>query len=67
MNKEGRVTRMTVADKKRSTLKRSPTKAQVFAAKMIVRRKEEGKGNLEVTPRIRELAAMSIDDVPFDA
>ncbi|WP_257159406.1 RNA helicase [Corynebacterium cystitidis] len=58
---------MTTADEKPTTLKRPPTKAQVAAAQLIVKRKCEGRGAIEITPQIGELAAMSVEDVAFDA
>ncbi|WP_018295715.1 hypothetical protein [Corynebacterium lubricantis] len=38
--------------------KLNPTSAQIAAAKLIIKRDKEGKGNVEITPLIRKLAAM---------
>ena len=34
-----------------------PSRGQIAAAKLIVKRDQEGKGRVVITPRIRELAA----------
>ncbi len=37
-----------------------PTRGQIAAAKLIVKRDREGKGRVEITPRIRELATYEL-------
>ncbi|MEH0146533.1 RNA helicase [Corynebacterium sp. Q4381] len=37
-----------------------PSRGQIAAAKLMVKREQEGKGRVEITPKIRELAAFEL-------
>ncbi|MFD5867232.1 hypothetical protein ACFWGD_01270 [Corynebacterium sp. NPDC060344] len=49
----------TIGDAGKTRDPHVPDRAQVAAARLIIKRDREGKGNIRVTDRIRRLAAYS--------
>lgn len=49
--------RRQVPDMNKATYRRPPTRGEIAAAKLIMKRDREGKGNVEITPMIEYLAS----------
>ena len=48
---------MCIRDRSGPTTKRAPNKGEIAAARLIMKRDREGKGNVEITPMIEYLAS----------